>query len=191
MRAKKDGSRLAKAQKGPRAERTRADSARTKPRGNPHGKVGNEREIPPLGELLVALQKEGVRFQIARMSAAILQGVPGSTLDFDIWIGLPERQYLRVLQICRGLGATVLAPTAVALRNDSLVNFLYRVDGLASFNTEYRRSAQVNFHGTRIRALTLEQILKSKRFLQRPKDVAHLPLLEEGVRCAQAARARK
>jgi hypothetical protein len=29
------------------------------------------------------------------MSAAIVQGVPGSTIDVDFWMDLPERQYMR------------------------------------------------------------------------------------------------
>jgi hypothetical protein len=32
------------------------------------------------------------------MSAAILQGAPATTLDTDLWIDLPERQYVRVLK---------------------------------------------------------------------------------------------
>lgn len=33
------------------------------------------------------------------MTAAILQGVPATTLDTDIWIDLPEREYAQVLDI--------------------------------------------------------------------------------------------
>jgi hypothetical protein len=65
------------------------------------------------------------------MTAAILQGVPATTIDTDLWIDLPERQYIRILKICLGLGASVVTNTVVALEDDSLVNFLYRVDGLA------------------------------------------------------------
>jgi len=31
------------------------------------------------------------------MSAAILQGVPATTLDTDLWLDLPPRQSIRVL----------------------------------------------------------------------------------------------
>ena len=64
------------------------------------------------------------------MSAAILQGVPVTTLDTDIRIDLPERQYVKVLAVCRSLGGETLARTVVSRRDDTLVNFLYRVDGL-------------------------------------------------------------
>ncbi len=49
------------------------------------------------------------------MSGAILQGVPATTLDTDLWIDLPERQYMRVLRLCLGLGATMRANTVVEL----------------------------------------------------------------------------
>jgi hypothetical protein len=118
------------------------------------------------------------------MSAAILQGAPATTLDTDIWIDLPERQYLRVLEISKTVGAEPLAPTVVALPDDSLVNFLYRVDGLGGFAGEYRRAKRISLHGVEVAALALKSVLKSKRFLRRPKDLAHLPLLEETLRLA-------
>ena len=58
------------------------------------------------------------------MTAAILQGVPATTLDTDIWLELPERQYVKALDIAKKLGAEILARTVVALEDDTLVNFL-------------------------------------------------------------------
>ena len=54
------------------------------------------------------------------MSGAILQGVPATTLDTDIWIDLSSRQYMRVLNLCRQLGATVRANTVVDLKDGSV-----------------------------------------------------------------------
>jgi hypothetical protein len=122
------------------------------------------------------------------MSAAILQGAPATTLDTDIWIDLPERQYFRVLAIAESIGASRLAPTAVALPDDSLVNFLYRIDGVASFATELRRARRVQLHGVEVPVLAIESVLKSKQFLRRPKDLAHLPLLEETLRLSSLAK---
>jgi len=53
------------------------------------------------------------------MSAAILQGCPATTLDTDLWINLPSRQYLRVLRLCQQLGAIVRANTVVELSDGS------------------------------------------------------------------------
>jgi len=212
------------------------------------------------------------------MTAALLQGVPGTTLDADLWINLPERQYVRVLDISRKLGATILArrllkywsgprveaegmdgkervrripaagcndratrpaallpracrvasifplagvarlveiaadidtafapwparksiatrptpvfqqspKTVVALSDDTLVNFLYRIDGLEKFDLELRSAVELEWLGLRVAVLPLQSIIKSKRAVARPKDIAHLPLLEQTQRSLQS-----
>ena len=51
--------------------------------------MAHARTVSPLARLVQTLREEGIRFQIAGMSAAILQGVPATTLDTDIWVELP------------------------------------------------------------------------------------------------------
>lgn len=113
------------------------------------------------------------------MSAAILQGCPATTLDTDLWIDLPPRQYMRVLRLCQSLGATVRANTVVDLSDGAAVNFLYRVDGLLGFAKEFRGARRIKWLGTTVAVLPLERILRSKTFVARPKDLAHLPLLKQ------------
>ena len=186
-RAKKNGGDAQKARGRKKPQRARAAVVRAKPVRDAAGAVGNARELPALLQLVQALRSEKIRFQIAGMSAAILQGAPATTLDTDIWIDLPERQYLRVLEISKRVGATPLAPTAVALADDSMVNFLYRVDGIAAFSTELKKARRVVLHGVEVPALAIESVLKSKRFVGRPKDLAAIPLLEETVRLLRIA----
>ena len=121
------------------------------------------------------------------MTAAILQGTPATTLDTDIWIDLPERQYIRVLNLCQKFGAEILAQTVVALSDGSLINFIYRIDGLKSFNAEYRRAKRISWLNEIVAVLPLESILKSKKFVGRPKDLAHIPLLEQTIKSRDAA----
>jgi hypothetical protein len=116
------------------------------------------------------------------MSAAILQGVPATTLDTDLWIDLPSRQYIRVLNLCQKLGATIRANTVVDLRDGSAVNFLYRIDGLQSFQEEFLRARKLRWLGMQVAVLPLSRIYHSKKVVGRPKDVAHLPLLEQTMR---------
>ena len=122
------------------------------------------------------------------MSGAILQGVPASTLDTDLWIDLPPRQYMRVINLCLSLGATTRANTVVELADGSLVNFLYEVHGLRSFATEYRRASRIKWLGTEVRVLPLERIHASKKYVGRPKDLAHLPLIEQTLRLRRRIR---
>jgi hypothetical protein len=127
---------------------------------------------------------------VAGMSSAILQGVPATTLDTDLWIGLPERQYIRLLNLGRKLGATLVRNTVIALRDGALINFLYRVDGLASFATEWRRAQEVPLHGFKVKVVPLERLIRSKEFIARPKDLAHLPLLRDILASRKLARTR-
>jgi hypothetical protein len=116
------------------------------------------------------------------MSGAILQGAPATTLDTDIWIDLPSRQYIRVLNLCRRMNATIRANTVVDLSDGSTVNFLYEVHGLRSFGYEYERARRVRWLGTTVVVLPLQRIHASKKFVGRPKDLAHLPLLKQTLR---------
>jgi hypothetical protein len=73
------------------------------------------RKLSPLARLIHSLRAEKIRFQVAGMSAAVLQGVPATTLDTDLWIDLPPRQYMRILNLCRRLGATLLPTLSLTL----------------------------------------------------------------------------
>ena len=139
----------------------------------------NEHELSALARLFQGLREAQIDFQIAGMSAALLQGVPVTTLDADLWIDLPERSYVRVLDVCVKLGGKILAPTVVALSDDTLVNFLYRIDGLGTFKAELPGAIELEWLGLKVPVLPLESIIKSKRVVARAKDIAHLPLLEQ------------
>jgi len=121
------------------------------------------------------------------MSAAILQGVPATTLDTDLWIDLPPRQYMRILNLCRRLGATVRANTVVDLIDGSTINFLYRVDGLRGFSYEFKRAKRLRWLGATVAVLPLSRIYRSKKAVGRPKDVAHLPLIAQTMALSKRA----
>lgn len=125
------------------------------------------------------------------MSSAILQGVPATTFDTDLWIGLPERQYMRLINLGLKQGAEFVRNTVIALRDGSLVNFIYRVTGAASFATEWRRAITTTLHGLEVKALSLERIIRSKEALQRPKDLAHLFYLRDIVASRKLTRIKR
>jgi hypothetical protein len=95
---------------------------------------------------------------------------------------LPERRYVKALDIAKKLGAEILARTVVALDDDTLVNFLYRIDGLKTFADEYERAEVLEWLGRQIRVLPLQRIIASKKYIRRPKDIAHLPLLNQTLK---------
>jgi hypothetical protein len=157
-----------------RVRRARKGVVRETSRGNTRRALGLERENVEVARLLGALRDEKIRFQLVGMSAALIQGVPGTTNDIDLWIDLPTRQYMRPVNIALGLGAQLVRNTVVELADGTLINFVYEVTGLKKFSLEFKNSKLVNFHGQKIPVLPLESIQKSKRAIMRPKDALHL-----------------
>ena len=141
--------------------------------------MGMDAKNSPLARLAHALFEKKIRFQIVEMGAAALQGVPVVTLDTDIWVNLGSRQYMRVMNLCLQDGATMLSKTVVELKDGHLVNFLYEVHGINGFAYEYGRAEKIKWLGLEIRVLPPRRILKSKQFILRDKDLAHIHLLEK------------
>ncbi len=155
--------------KSPARPRNGGDAGRT---------VNDARPVSPLIRLIQSLGEEEIRFQIVGMSAAVLQGVMMTTLDTDIWVDLPERQYIRLTNLCVKQGASALAPTLYVLADGRVVNFLFRVDGIRSFKTEYKNAVLANIGGEEVRVLPLSRILQSKKTILRDKDKLHILAIE-------------
>ena len=125
------------------------------------------------------------------MTAAVLQGAPVTTFDVDLWIDLPPRDYMRVMNVALKLGARMIANTVAVLPGDLLLNFVYAVTGLRSFGHEYPKTRTVRWMGRRVKILSLERIHRSKSVIRRPKDLAHLPLLEQTMKLRRHLRTRR
>jgi hypothetical protein len=145
---------------------------------------------PALVQLLATLQKEKIEFMLVGMSAANLQGVLATTIDVDIWIGLPSRQYMRVINLCQRLAATLRSPNKVYLLDGTPVDFIYEISGLRSFASELRNAKRLPFHGLTVPVLPLARICRSKQAAARDKDKLHVVLIRQTI-CAQRAGHRK
>src|SRR5262245_52550065 len=102
-------------QKHARSESRRKSSPRTRTRSDARGTLGDARSVSPIVRVIQSLGEEKIRFQLVGMSAAIVQGVIVTTLDTDIWVDLPERQYARLMNLVLKQGGTAIAPTLYAL----------------------------------------------------------------------------
>ena len=138
--------------------------------------------ISPLGTFLKALNEEKIRFILIGMMAAIRQGAPLMTIDYDLWIDLPERQYVRMLAIVQGLGGTIRAGTVYELSDGTQVNAVFKPDGLKPFAAEFKSALKSQLEGQSIRVLPLARVIASKRAAGRDKDKTVLPVLERTLR---------
>jgi hypothetical protein len=121
------------------------------------------------------------------MSAANLQGVLATTVDVDVWIGLAPRQYMRVINLCRKLKATVHSPNKVFLKDATPVDFIYELGGLQSFDKEFLRAKRLPFHGLKVPVLPLKRICKSKELASRDKDKLHILLIRQVLKLKKSA----
>jgi hypothetical protein len=150
--------------------------------------VGVIRKERPLVRLLEAIEAEHIGYIAIGMTAAIAQGVMANTLDVDLWIDLPPRQYMRLLNLSRRLGATIGANTVVYLEDGTPVNFVYEVTGLRRFSRERQQVAFARIHGHEVPVLRLERIVKSKQAVGRDKDKLHILLIRDFLRCKRGLR---
>jgi hypothetical protein len=125
------------------------------------------------------------------MTAAVYQGVMLNTLDTDIWVDLPTRQYIRLWNIIRSQGASALSQTLYVLADGKVVNFLFAVTGLKSFAAEYRNALTVKMEGIPVKVLPLLRVLKSKKTVLRDKDIAHIPHIEKVLKAQTKLKAEK
>jgi len=139
----------------------------------------------PLGSFLKELRKEKIDCILIGMMAAVRQGAPLTTIDYDFWVDLPEREYVRILAVVQRLGGTILAQTLYELKDGTQVNCIFKPTGLKAFAFEFENSSVAELEGEQIRVLPLDRIIKSKRAAGRDKDKAVLPVLERTLRLSK------
>jgi hypothetical protein len=145
----------------------------------------------PLGAFLAALRQTGIDCILIGSMAAIRHGAPLMTVDYDFWVGLPERQYTRLLTIIQQQGGAILARTLYELSDGTQVNAIFKPDGLRSFELEFKRSPVARLEGQPVRVLPLSRVIASKRAAGRDKDLAVLPILERTERLRRCLASRR
>ena len=139
----------------------------------------------PLGAFLKALGEEKIDCILIGAMAAIEQGAPLMTVDYDFWVRLPERQYVRLLTIVHRQGGTIRARTLYELSDSTQVNAIFQPDGLRSFDAEWRISRWGALEKVAVKILPLHRVIASKRAANREKDRAVLPILRRTLRLAR------
>jgi hypothetical protein len=145
----------------------------------------------PLGAFLKALREAKIDCILIGAMAAIEQGAPLMTVDYDFWVRLPERQYVRLISIVRRLGGTVRARTLYELSDGTQINAIFKPDGLRSFETEWKQCRLSHLENVPVRVLPLPRVIASKRAANREKDLAVLPILERTLRLAKRLQKRE
>src|SRR5947208_7624211 len=123
------------------------------------------REMPlqsqysPLGAFLKALREEKIDCILIGAMAAIVRGAPLMTVDYDFWVRLPERHYIRLLTIVQRQGGTIRARTLYELSDGTQVNAIFQPDGLRSFEAEWKISRWGKLENVPVKVLPLRRVI--------------------------------
>jgi hypothetical protein len=145
----------------------------------------------PLGAFLAALHEQKIKCILIGAMAAVRHGAPITTIDYDFWVKLPEREYVRLLTIVQRQDGVILAQTLYELSDGTQVNAVFQPDGLKSFDAEFKGCSAALLEGERVRVLPLRRVIASKRASGRDKDLAILPILERTLRLGQRLKSRR
>ena len=138
---------------------------------------------------LDALDKRGVRYLVVGMSAALMQGVRGSTEDIDLWFASLADD--RIAEAARSVGGFLVTRTQPPLLGGPFGERFYIVthmSGLPSFESEYENAKVVDLGMVRVSVLPLDRILLSKRTANRQKDRIAIGLIEQTLKVLRVLR---
>ena len=145
----------------------------------------------------VARQLRALDFEAVLIgnAAAALQGAPVTTIDFDFLFRKTPRNLAKMKALAKALGATILRPYYPAadlyriVRDDDglQVDLMVTIHGLRSFAGVRDRATRMEIGGAPLLVASMDDVIKSKRAANRPRDLAVMATLE-AARAAQAAR---
>lgn len=141
---------------------------------------------PLLKEIGRALNECRLEAILIGNAAAALQGAPVTTVDFDFMFRKTPTNLRKLKRLADSLGCQVLRPYYPAsglyrLVDDERglqIDFMSVVRGIRSFEGLRRRSSRVEFGGRPLWVARLDDIIRSKKALGRPRDRAVLEILE-------------
>lgn len=141
---------------------------------------------PILKEIARALEECALEAVLIGNAAAALQGAPVTTLDFDFMFRKTPANLRKLKKLADRLGGRILKPYYPASGMYRLVvedrglqlDFMSVLHGIRSFEALRSRADNVGFGGHAILVADLRDVIRSKRALGRPRDLAVLEILE-------------
>ena len=131
--------------------------------------------------LLDSLNRQGVRFLIVGLGAAVLEGAPLATQDIDLWFEFVEDVRIQAAAEEAGgfwISGFGVQPPAFGGPQLERLDVVLTAHGLEPFDVEYRDAIVHQVDGVAVHVLPLPRVIASKRSTGRPKDLAALPALE-------------
>jgi hypothetical protein len=142
---------------------------------------------PLLNKVANALAEHRLEAVMVGNAAAALHGAPVTTLDIDFMFRKTPANMKKLKSLSSDLHATIYKPyypvsDLFRVANDDQglqLDFMTRIHGIRSFEGIRSRSESVSFGEHKLMVACLEDIIKSKRAANRPRDIAVLDVLQE------------
>ena len=138
-------------------------------------------------EIARRLDECGLEAVLIGNAAAALQGAPVTTMDFDFMFRKTPANLRKLKQLAASLRGAILKPYYPASGLYRLVDdarglqldFMTVIHGVKSFERLRSRATRVFFGDHSIWVADLRDIIRSKRALGRPRDLAAVEILEK------------
>lgn len=148
-----------------------------------------------LETLLAALRVCKLDAVVIGNTAAILHGVPVTTLDADLLVRDSKVTDRKLLDVATRLGAVVTSPFEPLSSVRRLQGFELPIDVMLPPSDRFRfeslmsRAESIPVGREMARVASLADVIEMKRAADRPKDRAVLPILEAALEVQRARRA--
>lgn len=138
-------------------------------------------------EMLSALCVAGVEFLLVGAHALAAYGRPRATGDLDLWVRPTKENASRVMQALRAFGAPLFNLTVEDLSAPDNVfqigvapcriDLLTAISGV-DFETAWSQRTSLNVEGLSVPCIGRADLLRNKRAVGRPRDLADVAELE-------------
>lgn len=142
---------------------------------------------PDFRDMLSALSAEGAEFMLVGAYALAAHGLPRATGDMDIWIRRSDENAQRVWRALKQFKAPLSRLTIKDLKTPEVVFQIgvapRRIDILTSidaveFDEAWCQRKTVKLEGREFAVIGREHLIRNKKALGRPQDVADVARLE-------------
>jgi hypothetical protein len=142
---------------------------------------------PDFADLLAVLARFGVEYIVVGGYAYGFHAPPRYTKDIDIWYRGTDENRAKLARALADFGAPAsLVSTAQSAGPDEVlflgeeparVDFLQHIEGVV-FDECYPRASVAEWHDTKLRVLSIDDLIANKRAVGRLRDLADVEKLE-------------
>lgn len=142
---------------------------------------------PDFRDMLSALSDEGAEYLLVGAYAVAVHGIPRATGDLDLWVRASAQNAARVLRALARFGAPLNDVREADLTTAGIVvqigvpprriDLLTTLDGL-DFDAAWQRRTHVDVEGLRVPVISRADLIRNKKAVGRPQDLADVARLE-------------